>query len=71
MFIYFWERETECEREGTEREEDTKSEAGSTLWAVSTEPNVRLELTNHEITAWAKVENLTDWATQVPLKYNF
>ena len=34
---------------GAEREGDTESEAGSRLWAVSTEPNVGLELTNHEI----------------------
>ena len=35
--------------EGTEREGDTESEAGSRLRAVSTEPNVGLELTNHEL----------------------
>ena len=32
-----------------EREEDTESEAGSRLQAVSTEPDVGLELTNCEI----------------------
>ena len=37
-------------REGQrEREEDTESEAGSRLWAVSTEPDARLKLKNHEI----------------------
>ena len=36
-------------RGGAEREGDTESEAGSRLRAVSTEPDVRLELTNHEI----------------------
>ena len=35
---------------GREREGDTESEAGSRLWAVSTEPDVGLELTNREIT---------------------
>ena len=34
---------------GAEREGDTESEAGSRLWAVSTEPDAGLELTDHEI----------------------
>ena len=35
---------------GAEREEeDTESKAGSRLWAVNTEPDVGLELTNREI----------------------
>ena len=34
---------------GAEREGDTESEADSGLWAVSTEPNVGLKLTNCEI----------------------
>ena len=36
-------------RGGLEREEDTKSEAGSRLLAVSTEPDVGLKLTDCEI----------------------
>ena len=36
-------------REGAEREGDTESEAGSSLRAVSTEPDVGLEPTNREI----------------------
>ena len=48
---------------GAERESDSK--AGSRLWAVSTEPDMGLEPTNHEITTWAKVEGFTDCATQV------
>ena len=36
-------------RGGAEREGDTESKAGSRLSAVSTEPNARLEPTNHEI----------------------
>ena len=36
-------------RGGAEREGDTESEAGSRLQAISTEPNVGLELTNLEI----------------------
>ena len=34
---------------GGGRERGTESEAGSRLRAVSTEPDVGLELTNHEI----------------------
>ena len=60
------EKDTEY-KSGRDREEgDTESEAGYRLWAVSTEPNVGLKLTNCEIMTWAKVRCLTDWATQVP-----
>ena len=58
-------------RGGAEREGDTESEAGSRLWAVSTESVAGLELTNHEIMTWAQVGRSTDWATQVPLKKSF
>ena len=34
---------------GAEREGDTESEAGSRLRVVSTEPDVKLELTDREI----------------------
>ena len=51
---------------GAEREGDTESEAGSRLWAGSTEPDVGLKLTNHEIMTWAEVGRSTDWATQAP-----
>ena len=50
-----------------ERERDTESEADSKVWAVRTEPDAGLEPTNREITTWAEVEHLTDWATQAPL----
>ena len=50
MFIFERERERECvSRGGAEREGDTKSEAGSGLPAVSTEPDAGLEPTNREI----------------------
>ena len=65
-FIYFWETETEHKWGEGQREKETESKAGSRLWAVSTEPNVGLELTNHEIMTWAEVGRLTDWATQAP-----
>ena len=54
-------------RGGAEREEDTESETGSRLWAVSTEPDTGLELTDREIVTWAEVGRLTDQATQAPL----
>ena len=44
-------RETEHEPgRGREREGDAESEAGSRLWAVSTEPDSGLEPTDREIT---------------------
>ena len=71
MFIYFWERERQSVSwEGTDREGDIESKAGSRLWAVSTEPDVGLELTNGEIMTWAEVGRLTDGATQAPLVFH-
>ena len=51
---------------GAEREADTESEAGSRLWAVSTESDTGLELMDLEIMTWAEVRSPTDWATQTP-----
>ena len=48
--VYLFLRETQnTSGGGAEREGDTESEADSRLQAVSTKPDVRLELTNHEI----------------------
>ena len=52
---------------GAEPEGDTESEAGSRLWAVSTEPDAGLEPINCETMSWAEVGHLTEWATQVSL----
>ena len=52
---------------GAEREEDTESEIGSRLWAVSTQPDAGPELMNCEIMTWAEIGRLMDWATQAPL----
>ena len=52
-----------------QREGDTESEAGSRLWAVSTEPDAGLKPTDCEIMTWAEVGRLTDWATQAALWY--
>ena len=40
---------------GAKREGDTESEAGSRLWAVSTEPDTGPKLTDCEVITWAKV----------------
>ena len=57
MFIYFWQRQRQnARRLGAEREGDTEAEAGSRLWAVSTEPDAGPELTSCEIMTWAAVE---------------
>ena len=56
-------------RGGAEKEGDTESEAGSRLWAVSTEPDKELEPTNCEIITWAEVGRLINWATQT-LQYS-
>ena len=54
-----------------QREGDTESKAVSLLWAVSTEPDMGLELINHKIMTWAKVSHLTDSAIQEPLTFFF
>ena len=61
-FYLFLRQRQSMSGEGAERG-DTESKPGSGLWAVSTEPDTGLELTNHEIITWAKVRCLTDWAT--------
>ena len=55
-------------RGGAEREGDTESEAGSRIWAVSTERDVGLKLTNCEIVTRAEIKSpaFNDWATQAP-----
>ena len=64
MFSFIFERERQSVSwEEEEREGDTESEAGSRLWAVSTEPDVGLEFVNWEIMTWVKVARSTDWAT--------
>ena len=49
MFIYFWERDAECERGRSERKGDTEPEADFRLQAVSTEPDTGLKPTNREV----------------------
>ena len=66
VYLFLRERERGKWGRDTEREGDPESEAGSRLRAVSTEPDVGLELMNHEIMTWAEVRRSTNWATQVP-----
>ena len=68
LSLFIFEKETEHEQERSrERGGDTESETGSRPWAVNTEPDMRLELTNREIMTWAEVRRPADWATQAPL----
>ena len=68
MFTFDRERQS-MSGGGAEREGDTESEAGSRLWAVSTEPDVGLELTNLEIMTWAEVGRSTELAIQAPQEW--
>ena len=56
FFIYFWDRERQSMNGGgADREEDTESETGSRLRAISPEePDAGLELTDREIATWLK-----------------
>ena len=54
-----------------ERQADTESKAGSSLWAVSTEPDAGLKLTDSETMTWTEVGHLTNWATQAPQLFAF
>ena len=48
-FIYFLERETESEQAGKRQREREGGRIPSRLCTVSAEPDMGLELTNHEI----------------------
>ena len=65
LLIFEMERDRAWTGEG-QREGDTESETSSRLWAVSTEPDAGLELTDREIMTWAEVGRSTDQATQAP-----
>ena len=70
LLLFIFERERAEEEQGA-REGNTESEAGSRLWAVSTEPNAGFELRNYEGVTWAKVGHLPSWATQAPQVWLF
>ena len=64
--VYLFVRERKSmSRGGAGREQNTESEAGFRLWAVSTEPDAGLEPMNCKIMTWAEVRRPIDWATQV------
>ena len=72
IYLFLRDRERQSmSRGGAEREGDTESETGSRLWAISTEPDVGLELTDREIMTWAEVGRITNWATQAPHVLDF
>ena len=58
MFIFEERERQSVSRGGAERQGDTESEAGSRLWAISTEPDKALELMSREIMTWAEVGHL-------------
>ena len=67
VYLFLGQRERQSMNGGgSEREGDTESEIGSSLWAVSTEPDAGLELTGRKIMTWAEVGHSTNWATQAP-----
>ena len=69
VYLFLRERNRAQAGEGQKERETQNPEAGSSLWAVSTEPNTGLEPMNHEIMTWAKVRRLADWATQALLPF--
>ena len=72
MFIHFWERGRETERqsasgEGAEREGDPESKAGPDSELSAQSPTQGLN--SRPLMNWAEVGRLTDWATQAPWEY--
>ena len=67
MFIYCEGERDRVQAGDGQREGDTEFKAGSRLSAVSTEPDVGLELTNCDIKT-CEVGRLSDRAIQVPSK---
>ena len=71
LYLFLRQRERQSmSRGGTDSEWATESEAGSRIWAVSTEPNAGLEPTYCEIMTRAEVGRSTDWATQASLSWD-
>ena len=71
LFIYWclfisWERDGESQGRAEREKGRHRIRSRPRLWAVSTEPDAELKLTNREIMTWAEFWCLTDWATQVP-----
>ena len=71
VYSFLIQRDKSASWGGAEREGGTESEAGARPWAVRTEPDAGLELTDREIMTWAEVGRSSDWATQVPPQFFF
>ena len=77
--VYLFLRQRETERELGRGREKGRHRIWNKLQAlscqhkawVSTKPDVGLKLTNCKIMTWAEVGCLTDWATQVPLWWEY
>ena len=67
MFIHFWDKERHSMNGEGQRERETQNPKQAPGWAVSTEPDVGLELMDRDIMTWAEVGHLTHWATQALL----
>ena len=63
--IYLFLRSRDRAWAGEGQREETKSEAGPRLWAISIESDMGRKLTSQEIMSWAK------WATQVLQKHTY
>ena len=71
-FLNLFLRQRESTSRGrAERRGDTESEAGSRLWAVSTEPDAGLEVMECEIKTWSEVRCSKDWASQASQVFFF
>ena len=64
--VYSFLREKEIEHEQGKGRERGTHRIQSGICTDSRELQVGLELTNHKIITWAEVDQLTNWATQVP-----
>ena len=67
MFIFERERERESKWEAAEGERETQNLKQAPGSQLSVQSPMRGLNSQTEITTWAKVRHLTDWATQEPL----
>ena len=74
VYLFLTERERQRDRVWVGRGRERGGHriwSSSRLWAVSTETDTGLKLTDCEIMTWAEVGRSTDWATQAPHIQNF
>ena len=70
MFIRLWEREREMWAGEGQRERETQNLKQVPGCELSAEIQAGLKPMNCKIMTWAEVGRLTDWATQVLLKFS-